>query len=155
MDLAGIALKNRVTSLVLIAVITVGGIISFNTLGRLEDPEYTIKDAKVITQYPGATAREVEEEVTDRLEKAVQQLGQLKRVTSKSKPGLSAASIRNTGLTTAKPSVTNRSRTACSSLSKVSVSATYRRTNSGKLWCPRAGPATAHTSQARLSPVRK
>ncbi len=89
MDLAGIAIKNKATTLSLVFVMIVGGIFAYDTLGRLEDPEFTIKDAKVITAYPGATAREVEEEVTNEIEKALQQLGQLKWVTSKSKPGLS------------------------------------------------------------------
>ena len=93
MDLAGAAIRNRTTTLSLVFVVALGGVIAFNTLARLEDPEFTIKDAKVITLYPGATARQVEEEVTDRLEKAVQQMGQLKRVTSKSKPGLSILTV--------------------------------------------------------------
>ena len=43
-----------------------GGLFAYEGMGRLEDPEFTIKDAQIITQYPGASALEVEEEVTDR-----------------------------------------------------------------------------------------
>ncbi len=89
MNPAEASIKNRVSTLVIIGVILYGGVSAFNNLGRLEDPEFTIKEAQVITSYPGATAREVEEEVTDRIETAVQQLGQLKKVTSISMPGLS------------------------------------------------------------------
>src|SRR5262249_45001625 len=58
-------------------------------LGRLEDPEFTIKEALILTPYPGASALEVAKEVTNPIESACQQLGQLKRVESESVRGLS------------------------------------------------------------------
>ena len=64
-----------------------GGLLAFQRMSRLEDPEFTIKDALVFTPYPGATAYEVEEEVTDEIEKAVQQLGQLDEMESWSDRG--------------------------------------------------------------------
>ncbi len=76
------------------AVLLIGGLITFDRLSWLEDPEFTIKEALVITPYPGASAAEVEEEVSDRIEKAVQQLGQLKEVESKSDRGLSTVTVR-------------------------------------------------------------
>jgi len=94
MNLAEISLKNKTTMLVLVAVITVAGIGAFGSMGRLEDPEFTIKDAQVITHYPGATAEEVAEEVTDVLEKAVQKMGQIRWIKSKSYPGLSVITPR-------------------------------------------------------------
>ena len=63
-------------------------------MSRLEDPEFTIKDALVITPYPGASALEVAEEVSDEIELAAQQLGQLKEVESKSDRGLSTVTVR-------------------------------------------------------------
>ena len=66
-----------------------GGIQAYGGLSRLEDPEFTIKDGLVNTPYPGATAAEVEEEVSDRIEKAVQQLGQLDWIESTSYWGAS------------------------------------------------------------------
>ena len=98
MDIAAIAIKNRVVTLVLTVVMLIAGIASFNDMSRLEDPEFTIKDALVMTPYPGASAEEVEQEVSDYLEIAVQQLGQLDRVTSKSDRGLSTltVTIKNT-----------------------------------------------------------
>lgn len=80
MSIAELAIQKRTITLVVTLVMIVVGISSFNNMPRLEDPEFTIKDALVITAYPGATAEEVEEEVTEVIEKAAQQLGQLKRV---------------------------------------------------------------------------
>jgi multidrug efflux pump subunit AcrB len=89
MKLTQYAIENRTTTLVLTVVVLFGGVRSYQGLSRLEDPAFTIKDAKVITPYPGASAEEVEEEVTDKLELAVQKLGQLDRVTSESMRGMS------------------------------------------------------------------
>jgi multidrug efflux pump subunit AcrB len=90
MNIAEIAIKKSVVTWT-IAVILLGvGALSFTTLPRLEDPEFTIKDAIIVTPYPGASAAEVEEEVSDVIERAVQQLGQLKRVQSTSTRGMSS-----------------------------------------------------------------
>jgi multidrug efflux pump subunit AcrB len=89
MKLTEFCLNNRVTTLVLTGVVVGAGFATFRTMGRLEDPEFTIKEALVITPYPGATAEEVEQEVTDKIEIAVQRLGQLKEVKSLSMRGLS------------------------------------------------------------------
>ena len=94
MNLAEFSIRNRTTVLVLATVLLVGGMLSFNRLSWLEDPEFTIKEALVFTPYPGATAAEVEEEVSDLIERAVQQLGQLKEVESKSDRGLSTVTVR-------------------------------------------------------------
>ncbi|MDH3282534.1 MAG: efflux RND transporter permease subunit, partial [Gammaproteobacteria bacterium] len=94
MSIAAYSLRNRTTVLVLTTVLFVGGVLAFDRLSWLEDPEFTIKEALVITPYFGASAAEVEEEVSDRIEKAVQQLGQLKEVESKSDRGLSTVTVR-------------------------------------------------------------
>ena len=94
MNFAEFSIRNRTTILVLTTVLFVGGILSFERLSWLEDPEFTIKEALVFTPYPGATAAEVEEEVSDLIEQAVQQLGQLKEVESKSDRGLSTVTVR-------------------------------------------------------------
>lgn len=93
MNIAAVAIRKKTVTLVLTVGLIVGGIIAYQKLGRLEDPEFTIKDALVITPYPGATAAEVEEEVTNEIEKAVQQLGQLKRVVSRSQRGASTVTV--------------------------------------------------------------
>ncbi len=76
----------------LIAVI--GGLAAYQSLGRLEDPEFTIKEALIITPYPGASPEEVAKEVTNPVERAVQQLGQLDRVESESSRGMSVVTAR-------------------------------------------------------------
>src|SRR5215510_10568662 len=66
-----------------------GGFVAYQRLGRLEDPEFTIKEALIITPYPGASPEEVAKEVTNPIESACQQLGQLRRVESESLRGQS------------------------------------------------------------------
>ncbi len=89
MNIAETSVKKKTITLTLTVVATLGGLIAYHQLPRLEDPEFTIKDAKIETAYPGASPAEVEEEVTNEIEKACQELGQLKRVKSKSIRGLS------------------------------------------------------------------
>lgn len=79
---------NRVV-FVAMALALVGGIVAYRELGRLEDPEFTIKEALIITPYPGASAEDVALEVTNPIERACQQLGQLSRVESESLRGRS------------------------------------------------------------------
>ncbi|MBY5991861.1 efflux RND transporter permease subunit [Ferrimonas balearica] len=89
MNIAQYAIKHRVISWMFLVILAVGGLMAFQDLGRLEDPAFTIKDAMVITQYPGATAMEVEEELTYPLEKAIRQLPYVDKITSTSTPGMS------------------------------------------------------------------
>src|SRR5262252_5327409 len=83
--------NNRVVFFCMLLVV-VGGIWSYQTIGRLEDPEFTIKEALIITPYPGANATEVANEITNPIESACQQLGQLTRVESESTRGRSVVS---------------------------------------------------------------
>jgi len=65
------------------------GLWGFEKIGRLENPQFPIKNAYVITPYLGASAMEVELEVTDRIESALQELPYLEKITSRSVPGRS------------------------------------------------------------------
>jgi multidrug efflux pump subunit AcrB len=87
------SLENRTVTIVLAIALLVGGVKAFQGMSRLEDPEFTIKDALVITPYPGASATEVEEEVSDAIELAVQQLAQLDEIESKSERGMSTVTV--------------------------------------------------------------
>ena len=89
MSLPEYALKHQFAVWFVLLLLTVGGIYSYLTLGRLEDPEYTIKTGVVVTVYPGATAREVEQNVTDTIETAIYRLKQVDKVRSISRPGFS------------------------------------------------------------------
>ncbi len=71
----------------------VGGLVGFNSVGRLEDPSFTIKQAVVTTAYPGATAEEVAAEISEPLESAIQQIGEVDWISSRNQPGLSIISI--------------------------------------------------------------
>ncbi len=93
MNIAEAAIRYKVVSFVLTAILLVGGIQAYSQLGRLEDPEFTIKSAQVVTFYPGASAQQVAEEVTDKIEMAIQQLGQIDEVRSNSKSGLSIVTV--------------------------------------------------------------
>src|SRR5690606_2152586 len=73
--------------------VAIGGMIAYEKMGRLEDPEFTIKQALVVTPYPGASAEEVAQEVTNPIEIAVQRLGQLDHVTSESSRGRSVVTV--------------------------------------------------------------
>ena len=80
MNLTDFSLRNRTLIIVLTLGSLYAGFQSFMGLPRLEDPEFTIKEALVITPYPGATPYEVEEEVSDEIERAVQKLGKIKKI---------------------------------------------------------------------------
>ncbi len=71
----------------LMVVLTLGGVLAYFNLGRSEDPDFTIKTMVVRSFWPGATAQEVEQQVTDRIEKKLQELPYLDNLRSYSKPG--------------------------------------------------------------------
>ena len=74
MNIAEYSVKNPVVSWLLVVILVGGGIWGLEKMGKLEDPAFTIKMAKILTPYPGATAREVQEELTYHLEDALQRL---------------------------------------------------------------------------------
>jgi multidrug efflux pump subunit AcrB len=90
MNIGEYSVHNRVISWLLVVIMVGGGLIAFERMGKLEDPAFTIKSAKILTRYPGATAREVQEELTYHLEDAIQKMPQVKRIKmSVSRPGFS------------------------------------------------------------------
>ena len=93
MNIAEYCIKKPTVTVSFAVAMLVAGAMAYFRLGRLEDAEFTIKVAQVITSYPGATAEQVANEVTDPLETAIQQMGQLKQVTSTSYPGKSIISV--------------------------------------------------------------
>ncbi|MBY3671990.1 efflux RND transporter permease subunit VexK [Vibrio cholerae] len=92
--IAAYFINNRVISWMVSLIFLIGGTAAFFNLGRLEDPAFTIKDAMVVTSYPGATPQQVEEEVTYPLEKAIQQLTYVDEVNSISSRGLSQITVK-------------------------------------------------------------
>lgn len=89
MDIARYSIKTPVNTWLIVVICLIGGLLGLSNIGRLEDPSFAIKQVKIMTAYPGANAETVEKEVTEPLEIALQQMSQLLRVTSISKPGLS------------------------------------------------------------------
>ena len=94
MNIAEYSVTKKVTTWLFIILMLGGGATALQDISRLEDPEFTIKEAKVYTLYPGATPQEVEREVTYHIENAVQQLQQLKRVESISQNGFSEVTVK-------------------------------------------------------------
>jgi len=84
--------KNRVT-LVLIVVLLATGLSSYFSMPQAEDPGFIIRFALVTTRWPGASPARVEQLVTDKLEKAIQEIPELDAVTSQSKTGISIVSV--------------------------------------------------------------
>lgn len=97
MKLTEYSIKHPVTSWMFALILLLGGIISYNGLGRLEDPEFTLKMAMITTSYPGASPAQVEEEVTYPIENALQQLPYVDFVTSISSTGLSQIIVEMKG----------------------------------------------------------
>ena len=94
MNIGEYSVKNPVVSWLLVIVFLAGGYSGFMKMGKLEDPEFTIKDVKIITQYPGATAQQVYDEVTYHIEEAIQLMPQVKWIKmSISRPGMSDISV--------------------------------------------------------------
>ena len=94
MNIAEWSINNKVISWILALIMLFAGYGSFNSLSRLEDPEFTIKEAKVVTPYAGASAEEVGIEVTDLIERATQKMGQLFYVESHSYRDKSIVSVK-------------------------------------------------------------
>ena len=83
------AINHRNVVVFCVVLIILGGIYSYFSMGRLEDPEFAVKTAVVATMYPGASAEQVQNEVTDKVERIVQRLQGLEHIRSISKPGQS------------------------------------------------------------------
>ena len=89
MKLAEFAIHQRTFVLFFTALSVIAGLYAYFDLGKLEDPSFTVKTAVVVTLYPGASAEEVEQQVTDTIETKLQEMGELNRLRSLSRPGMS------------------------------------------------------------------
>ncbi|OLU23556.1 MFS transporter [Pseudomonas sp. PA15(2017)] len=87
MDIARYAMTRRVNIGLLLMVCFFGGLYAYFELPRLEDPEFTIKEAVITVSYSGATVEQVDQEVIDPLETVIQELEQVKTIRSKATPG--------------------------------------------------------------------
>ena len=99
MDISKWAFQNRNLIYFLVAVLLLGGAYSSYEMSKLEDPEIKVKLAMVVTPYPGASAHQVELEVTDVLEKSIRSMGHIDNVESYSYNDLSLTQIELTTTT--------------------------------------------------------
>lgn len=86
-NLSDWALKHQTLVLYLMLVVTIAGLAAYTKLGQSEDPPFTFKVMLVRTTWPGASAQEVEQQVTDKLEKKIQEVPHLDVTRSFSRPG--------------------------------------------------------------------
>ncbi|MCR9108819.1 efflux RND transporter permease subunit [Marivita sp. XM-24bin2] len=93
MNIAKASIDRPIFTWLIMLAALLGGIWGFFTLGRLEDPAFTIKTAVVVTEYPGASAQQVAREVTEPLESEIQKMSEVKEVRSLNQPGLSRISV--------------------------------------------------------------
>ncbi len=92
-DMGSWGLRNRRLVLFLVAMLIIGGFLAIRGMGKLEDPELIVKQALVVTTYPGASAHQVEMEVTDVLEKSIRTMKNLDYVESRSMNDLSMITV--------------------------------------------------------------
>ncbi|MDL2231320.1 efflux RND transporter permease subunit [Porphyromonadaceae bacterium OttesenSCG-928-L07] len=92
-DFGNWGLRNRKLVYFLVIMLIVGGVFAIRGMGKLEDPELIVKQALVVTTYPGASAHQVELEVTDLLEKSIRTMKNLDYVESRSMNDLSMITV--------------------------------------------------------------
>ena len=93
LDFSRWGLSNRKLVSFFVAILVAGGIVGYSIMPKLEDPAIKVKQAMVITVYPGASAHEVELEVTDKLEKAIREMSGIDNVQSQSMNDLSLITV--------------------------------------------------------------
>lgn len=93
MNIASYTLNKSTIAWVVTLLVLAGGYLSYTQLGRFEDPEFVIRQAVVITSYPGASPAQVADEVTDRVEGAIQQMKEVEEITSTSRAGESLVKV--------------------------------------------------------------
>jgi len=86
-NLSAWALDHQALMRYLIGLLLLSGAYAYFTLGQMEDPEFTVKVMVIQSYWPGATAREMEQQITDRLERKLQETPWLDFIRSYSRPG--------------------------------------------------------------------
>ena len=93
MNLPQFAIAHRSVVLAFVAVLLCIGLVNFATMSRREDPEITVRDALIVTPWPGASAERVEELITDPIEDVIVEIAEVDTVKSKSMVGLSVIQV--------------------------------------------------------------
>lgn len=92
-NFSAIAVRERAITLFLILAVSAAGLFAFLNLGRAEDPSFTVKQLTFFTTWPGATPREMQDQVTEPLEKRMQELKWYDRTETFTRPGLSFTTV--------------------------------------------------------------
>ena len=87
MNLAKLTINRRIFFSFLTTLLCFWGLYAYHTMGKLEDPVFTVKTAAVVIVYPGASAKEVEQYVTDPIERKLEEMSELWKTRSLSRPG--------------------------------------------------------------------
>ena len=93
MDFGKWALNNTKLVSFMIVVLIIGGFLSYLKMPKLEDPAIKVRQAMIVTTYPGASAHQVELEVTDQIEKAIREVASVDNVQSQSMNDLSIITV--------------------------------------------------------------
>ena len=88
MDIARASIKRSIVVLFICLLIAIGGVSAYFSIGKLEDPAFTIKTAVVSIIYPGSTVYEAEQEAASRMEDAIQAMGEIKKIRTRCAPGV-------------------------------------------------------------------
>ncbi len=123
------ALEHRAFTGFMMLLLLLGGIFAYFTLEQREDPKFTFRLMAIKTLYPGATALEVENQVTDKLEKKLQELPNLDYLNSYSKSGESVIFVT-------RPRRYSRNRNCVALVSGTQKS--FRHNDVNAFWCDRA-----------------
>ena len=92
-NLTEVSLKNRALVWYFIIVTAIGGILFYFKLGRMEDPNFTINQMVVTAAWPGASADQMEQQVTDKLESKFRDIPGVKEITSNTRAGTSVVYV--------------------------------------------------------------
>ena len=93
MNIAKYSLDNPKVIYFFLAIMLIGGVLSFESLGKKEDSPFVIKTAVLITKYPGASPQEVEELITEPIEREIQTMRRVHKIKSESYYGMSKINI--------------------------------------------------------------
>lgn len=93
MNIADWCLRNSRTTLVILAMLTFGGVLTYQRLPKGENPDFTVRTAVVRTMFPGASPQKVEELVTSKIEEKIRELGDVEDIVSQSLAGQSLITV--------------------------------------------------------------
>ncbi len=92
-NLSALAVRERAVTLFLLILSVLGGVYAFASLGRAEDPAFTVRVMQVNVAWPGATPEQMQRQVVDRLEKRIQEVEYLYRIETTVRPGMATLQV--------------------------------------------------------------